>query len=179
MIGYRGCISALDAVYAITALLKSGYILTSKFMNDGLNGYLESMEKDEYNHPSIRREQLDTLLENHIFRENEDDTANEHQDWISGFWTAYDALMRPDLLNVGISLAKILRRTIVRQAISIIEKRAIRTLSNFRFTVLRDGSDLSLFTHPMAASQLALFLLDAIRVGLSIYIYTKYASLII
>jgi hypothetical protein len=77
---------------------------------------------------------------------------------------------RSDLLNTGINLAKAMRRAIVRQAVTVIEKRAVRTLNNFRFTVLRDGPDLPVFAHPLTASQLALFLLDAMRVRSVMYL---------
>ncbi|KAI8057935.1 CDC45 family [Syncephalis plumigaleata] len=176
VIGYNGCISASDAVYSITALLKSDRATVGRLI-----------DVEETNHTGHERE-LNRLLSVHYRKaihldathrgmgnynetteeggeggEAEEQRSDHNKAWLQSFWIAYDALGRAELLNMGINLAKAMRKTIVRQAVTIIEKRAVRTLNNFRFTVLRDGPDLPVFAHPLTASQLALFLLDAMR----------------
>jgi cell division control protein 45 len=55
-----------------------------------------------------------------------------------------------------------LHRAILRTGTSLIEKRQIRHLRAFRMAVVREGPDVSLFTHPSALTKLALWLGEAI-----------------
>jgi cell division control protein 45 len=55
-----------------------------------------------------------------------------------------------------------LHRAILRTGTSLLEKRHIRHLHAFRMTVVKEGPDVSLFTHPAALTKLALWLGEAI-----------------
>ena len=67
-----------------------------------------------------------------------------------------------DLLKQGITLAMELQQAVVRQAVSLVEKKAITRVRVFRFAHLKNlsGSDLMLFTQPMALAKLGRFLVD-------------------
>ena len=56
-----------------------------------------------------------------------------------------------------------LHRSIIRQGTSLLDKQAIKTLRTFRLAVLKEGSDLAVFTHPATLSRLALWVVDALR----------------
>lgn len=55
-----------------------------------------------------------------------------------------------------------LQQAVVRQAVSLVEKKAITRVRVFRFAHLKNlsGSDLMLFTQPMALAKLGRFLVD-------------------
>jgi len=55
-----------------------------------------------------------------------------------------------------------LTRAILRTGTGLIEKRQIRLLRAFRLAVVKEGPDVSTFTHPNALSKLALWLGEAI-----------------
>lgn len=55
-----------------------------------------------------------------------------------------------------------LHRAILRTGTSLIEKRQIRHLRAFRMTVVKEGPDVQLFTHPAALTKLALWIGEAI-----------------
>jgi cell division control protein 45 len=56
--------------------------------------------------------------------------------------------------------AKSLHRTIFKLGQSVIEKRAIKSLRSFRTTILREGPDLPLLSHPLALIKLATWLAE-------------------
>ena len=56
-----------------------------------------------------------------------------------------------------------LHRSIIRQGTSILDKQAIKTLRSFRLVILKEGPDLSVFTHPATLSRLAIWLVDTLR----------------
>lgn len=64
----------------------------------------------------------------------------------------------------GLGLCMKLQRVIVQQGTAMIEKKSVKTLRTFRLAIIKDGPDISLFTHPLTLSKLALFLVDAYRV---------------
>ena len=55
-----------------------------------------------------------------------------------------------------------LHRAIVRTGTSLIEKRQIRLLRAFRMAVVKEGPDVTLFTHPSALTKLALWVSEAV-----------------
>lgn len=55
-----------------------------------------------------------------------------------------------------------LTRAILRTGTALIEKRQIRLLRAFRLAVVKEGPDVTTFTHPNALSKLALWLAEAI-----------------
>ncbi|KAJ1977822.1 DNA replication initiation factor cdc45 [Dimargaris verticillata] len=83
--------------------------------------------------------------------------------WLSGFYTAYDALTDLDLIHGGIQLSMRFQRAIVEQGMAVIERRSVKTLKTFRLAVLTDSQPL--FHHPLTLTQLALFLLHSIKHG--------------
>ena len=80
------------------------------------------------------------------------------------FWTAYDALSNDkiQLLQSHIPTAQHLYRAILRTGSSLLEKKQIRHLRAFRMAVVKEGPDVSLFTHPGALIKLALWVSEAI-----------------
>ena len=58
--------------------------------------------------------------------------------------------------------AQHLHRAILRTGTSLIEKRQIRHLRAFRMAVVKEGPDVTLFTHPGALTKLALWVGEAI-----------------
>lgn len=86
--------------------------------------------------------------------------AQEHI--TSRFWTAYDALSSIDLLTQHIPTAQHLHRAILRTGTQLIEKKQIRHLRAFRMAVVKEGPDVTLFTHPGALTKLALWIAEAI-----------------
>ncbi|KAH8597076.1 CDC45 family [Bisporella sp. PMI_857] len=92
----------------------------------------------------------------------DEDGTLESEEWVSRFWDAYDALEKIEELKAALPTAQYLHRAILRQGTSLIEKRQIRHLRAFRFTIVKDGPDVTLFTHPSALTKLALWLGEAV-----------------
>ncbi|KAL7751816.1 DNA replication initiation factor cdc45 [Sorochytrium milnesiophthora] len=83
--------------------------------------------------------------------------------WYRNFYIAYDAVNDINILRFGLELSMDLQRAIMRQGTAVIQKPAIKTLKNFRYALVKDGPDLSLFSQPLALTKLALFLFNAMR----------------
>ncbi|OXG17350.1 cell division control protein 45 [Cryptococcus neoformans Tu401-1] len=96
--------------------------------------------------------------------EGEESEEKKDQDWhVTNFWIAYDACDDVPLLRRSLPLAMALHRAIIRAGSDLLDKSIIRTLRNFRLTILSEGPDLRLFCHPSPLSRLALWLVDATR----------------
>ncbi|KAJ4164746.1 hypothetical protein LMH87_006408 [Akanthomyces muscarius] len=97
-------------------------------------------------------------------REVEDDAevAAQGEEWIRRFWEAYDALEDIDALKAGLPTAQFLHRAIYRTGTSLINKKQIKHLRAFRLCVVKDGPDVSLFTHPSALTKLSLWIGEAL-----------------
>ena len=67
-----------------------------------------------------------------------------------------------DALKAGLPTAQFLHRAIYRTGTSLINKKQIKHLRQFRFCVVKDGPDVSLFTHPAALTKLALWVGEAL-----------------
>ena len=67
-----------------------------------------------------------------------------------------------DALKAGLPTAQFLHRAIFRTGTSIIKKKQIKHLRAFRLCVVKDGPDVSLFTHPAALTKLALWTGEAL-----------------
>jgi cell division control protein 45 len=65
-------------------------------------------------------------------------------------------------LKSALPTAQHLHRAILRTGTSLIEKKQIRHLRAFRMCVVKDGPDVTLFTHPSALTKLALWIGEAI-----------------
>jgi cell division control protein 45 len=152
--GWKACLSANDAAVIIGAVLEVG-----------TNGVL---------YPENGKQGMDR-------RETEDeDGVVEGESFVARFWEAYDALGKyeyfventfyddtygehsVDALKAALPTAIHLHRAILRTGTSLIEKGQIRHLRAFRMAVVREGPDVSLFTHPSALTKLALWLGEAI-----------------
>lgn len=69
---------------------------------------------------------------------------------------------RIEELKTALPTAQHLHRAILRTGTSLISKRQIRHLRAFRMCVVKDGPDVTLFTHPSALTKLALWIGEAI-----------------
>lgn len=67
------------------------------------------------------------------------------------------------MLQVGIEQAMSLNRAVVRQAASLLSRKAIRAIYKFRFTIISEGPDLSLFSQPESLAILSLFISEALQ----------------
>lgn len=94
--------------------------------------------------------------------------AAEHRVLVTNFNEAYRALdftrsTSIDLLRSSLLLSQSLHRTIVARGVALITNQSIRTLKNFRLAILKDGSDLELFTHVEVLLRLAHWLTTSLR----------------
>lgn len=81
--------------------------------------------------------------------------------------TPYDIYANPfptsiDCLKAGLPTAQFLHRAIYRTGTSLINKKQIKHLRAFRMCVVKDGPDVTLFTHPAALTKLALWIGEAL-----------------
>lgn len=76
----------------------------------------------------------------------------------------------------GLGLCMKLQRAIVQQGTAMIEKKSVKTLRTFRLAIIKDGPDITLFTHPLTLSKLALFLVDAYRVSETVQMQFAYQA---
>ncbi|KAJ5052132.1 uncharacterized protein L3040_001891 [Drepanopeziza brunnea f. sp. 'multigermtubi'] len=93
---------------------------------------------------------------------SDEDGALESEEWVGRFWDAYDALDKIEELKTALPTAQLLHRAILRTGTSLIEKRQILRLRAFRMCVVKEGPDVTLFTHPAALTKLALWIGEAI-----------------
>lgn len=76
--------------------------------------------------------------------------------------TSFFFLSSIEALKHALPTAQHLHRAILRTGTSLIEKRQIRHLKAFRMAIVKEGPDVSLFTHPAALTKLALWVGEAI-----------------
>ncbi|KAI9780961.1 MAG: hypothetical protein M1839_006400 [Geoglossum umbratile] len=152
--GWKACLSANDVAVIIGAILevgKTGVI----YQEDARKG-MDRIELED------------------------EGGVSEGEAFVSRFWEAYDGLGKYDYLmrnpacgdaydefsvdslKSALPTAMQLHRAILRTGTSLIEKHQIRHLRAFRMAVVREGPDVSLFTHPSALTKLALWLGEAI-----------------
>ncbi|EDK40960.2 hypothetical protein PGUG_05058 [Meyerozyma guilliermondii ATCC 6260] len=146
--GYRGQLSAMECVEALTALLECDRAQVS-------NG----------DHPDD-----DRLIHQRI--------EDKERIWVSNFWMSWDALSTYgtqnksttkgnkgfDLLLEGLDHAKRIQQLIFRAGMSLLERRLVKNLRLYRLCVLNDGAipDLSVFSNPLILSKLGTWLLENI-----------------
>ncbi|KAK5998341.1 Suppressor of nda4 protein [Cladobotryum mycophilum] len=94
--------------------------------------------------------------------EEEAELIAQGEEFVSRFWEAYDALEDIDALKAGLPTAQFLHRAIYRTGTSLINKKQIKHLRAFRMCVVKDGPDVTLFTHPAALTKLALWIGEAL-----------------
>lgn len=157
--GWKACLSAIDVGVIVGSILEVGKSGVSN--GDPVNSWDRGKGKIE-------------LVD--------EDGKAESEEWVSRFWEAYDALEKyatfnstplfPALTSLLLSsiealkhalpTAQHLHRAILRTGTSLIEKRQIRHLKAFRMAIVKEGPDVSLFTHPAALTKLALWVGEAI-----------------
>ncbi|KAK9466690.1 CDC45 family [Lipomyces arxii] len=125
--GFRGAVTAGDAVEAVAALLESGRGQTAI---DKENVNPDKTEEDE-------KENVGT------------------QEWVDNFWCGWDALDDVELLLHGIDRARMIQKAVVRTGSALLDKDAVKQLRPFRLAMLRDGPDLEIFSNPVTLTRLA------------------------
>ncbi len=98
----------------------------------------------------------------------EEEAAAAERLFTARFHEAYDALSGQDegKLTEGIHLAMALQKAIFRVAVSLHDKKAVRNLDHFRWTVVHNNlasAEDYLLTQPMAISRLAQLMIDVSR----------------
>ncbi|KAG0046598.1 hypothetical protein BGZ83_008231 [Gryganskiella cystojenkinii] len=163
-LGYQGSMSASDVAYAVSSLLE----LTP-----------ESAVALGYRPEWIAEENKDN---NDGDNHNEGGTAEDQGGsssgsrsnwWHANFYKACDSLggagamlggsTEGNYLKRGLEISMKIQKAIVRQAIAVIEKQLITSLSKHRFAILENGPDLPVFWNPLTLDKLAQFLVYAIR----------------
>ncbi|KAF7549198.1 hypothetical protein G7Z17_g6536 [Cylindrodendrum hubeiense] len=135
--GWRATLSAQDVGVVIGALLEVGK---------------HAHNADSTQASSQAAREIDEELE----------FTAQGDEWIGRFWEAYDALEDIDSLKAGLPTAQFLHRAIYRTGTSLINKKQIKHLRAFRMCVVKDGPDVSLFTHPAALTKLSLWIGEAL-----------------
>ncbi|KAK9234937.1 CDC45 family [Lipomyces kononenkoae] len=125
--GFRGALTAGDAVESVAALLECG---RGKSIVDKENVNPDRKDGDEVK-------------------------DNYKAAWIDNFWTGWDALDDVELLLHGLQRAQALQQAIVRTGTALLEKNQVLILRTFRLAVLKDGPDLDLFRNPVTLIRLA------------------------
>jgi cell division control protein 45 len=101
--------------------------------------------------------------------DNQESAQGSTSWWHNNFFRACDSLDsgggEDDQLQRGLKQCMKIQQALVRQAIAIIEKQVIITLSTCRVATLKDGPNLSIFWDPLTLGKLAQFLVHAIRVS--------------
>ncbi|KAE8452660.1 hypothetical protein EG329_013919 [Mollisiaceae sp. DMI_Dod_QoI] len=136
--GWRATLSAQDVGVVVGAILEVGKKVVSTLENGGNDRGRDVKETSD------------------------EDGTLEGEEWVGRFWDAYDALEKIEELKAALPTAQHLHRAILRTGTSLIEKRQIRHLRAFRMCVVKDGPDVTLFTHPAALTKLALWIGEAI-----------------
>ncbi|KAK9247921.1 CDC45 family [Lipomyces tetrasporus] len=125
--GFRGTVTAGDAVESVAALLECGRgksVVDKENVNPGAKPGDEA--KESYKAA-----------------------------WIDNFWIGWDALDDVELLLHGLERAQVLQQAVVRTGTALLEKNQVLILRTFRLAVLKDGPDLDLFSNPITLIRLA------------------------
>jgi cell division control protein 45 len=101
-------------------------------------------------------------------RTPEEEAAATERIFTARFHEAYDALSGQDeaKLTEGIRLAMALQKAVFRVAVSLHDKKAVRNLDHFRWTVVHNNlasAEDYLLTQPMAITRLAQLMIDVSR----------------
>lgn len=157
--GYGGLMSASDVVHAVTGLLEASP---------------EALVALGHRSEWVAEETLSSagLALDGDNRQEQENTQGSTSWWHTNFFRACDSLDggggEDDQLRQGLRQCMKIQQALVRQAVAIIEKQVIITLSTCRVATLKDGPDLSIFWNPLTLGKLAQFLVYAIRVRLSV-----------
>ncbi|KAI9469765.1 MAG: DNA replication pre-initiation complex subunit Cdc45 [Benjaminiella poitrasii] len=175
--GWECCLSASDVVYSLSTILETSpaaatQLGTTVNWNEAEETYADD-EEDDAKHKDAANG-LDSSSPPEADRNSSDTSgygsngilSSERTNWwMRNFYTAYDALSgnSPSSLLRGLKLCMKTQKAIVQQGTSIIEKKMVKILKNFRFVNVRNGPDLPIFQHPSALTKLGLYLIDAYR----------------
>lgn len=80
--------------------------------------------------------------------------------FLPGYFLMLFCSRNMSLLHKGLELAVEHHQAIVRQGVSMMERKAIVQAGPFRYSIVPETPDLHFFTHPLALSRLALFLVE-------------------
>ena len=150
--------SASDMVYALSALLESPRPALSKLEEinnnlaaNGVNGGGPVLEESKALEGEIgERQKIDT---EELLTQN--------------FYTGYDCLSMTDmsLLQSGIEQAMETQTAIINQGTSLIDKRAIKVTTNFRYSIITNDAinEVKFFHYPLALQKLANFVMQAYK----------------
>ncbi|KAK3808531.1 MAG: CDC45 family [Benniella sp.] len=148
--GYRGLVSASDVVHAVTGLLEASP---------------EALVALGHRSEWVAEETLSAGVA--LNTDNQENAQESTSWWHNNFFRACDSLDsgggEDDQLQRGLKQCMKIQQALVRQAIAIIEKQVIITLSTCRVATLKDGPNLSIFWNPLTLGKLAQFLVHAIR----------------
>ncbi|CCG82823.1 Cell division control protein 45 homolog [Taphrina deformans PYCC 5710] len=136
--GFKCTLSASDTSYALTALLETGNKGLLQRAKQGTDEDVSQIDEDVM-------------------------TENIRDEWLQNFNDAFDALDNVDLLQKAIPVSMALQQAIIRTGTALIDKREIRSLRSFRMSVVKEGPDVAIFTHPLALQKLATWLSEAIN----------------
>ena len=163
--GWAGTLSAEDVAIVVGAILEVG---TDHSLFPDLK--YDSRPTTDFNY-NARMRNLPTPP--HSSDDGMDsslhDSSADVPDYVTQrFYRAYDALEPHSsglkTLQKSIPVAQDLYRAILRVGSFLISKKILRHLRSFRIGVLREGSDLQVFTHPGALVRLASWVGEAVAV---------------
>ena len=149
-------LSATDMAYAVTSLLESP--------SAGNIGEGNSENTD----PNISTASSGVAG----FKQNPSASVSDvHQKLYDNFKDAYESLdlkrQGVNLLRKGIQMAKEMQEAIVRVGNDLIEKKVVKSHTNFRYVILENSylKDTKLFQYPLALQKLAHFIMQDLKVS--------------
>ncbi|KAK3673230.1 DNA replication initiation factor cdc45 [Recurvomyces mirabilis] len=181
--GWRGTLSAVDVAIVVGAILEVGTSADASGQTLNL-GHRDSGAPDQsYSrraaHLPSPPHSSDSGMADSDTIDSRNASGHDIPDWTTRrFFAAYDALSPttttsnninhtpqglPALLH-QIPLAQSLARAILRTGSALIAKKQIRHLRSFRLGVVKEGPDVSTFTHPGALVKLAAWVSEAVAV---------------
>jgi cell division control protein 45 len=107
---------------------------------------------------------LESVKQQHMHGTETDMELDSEEDFLKvNFWNAYRSLSHSNnILDEGIDEAIDLQCAIVRQVSLLIQTKDVLQMGRYRIAFIKDTPDLKYFTHPMALSKLAHFLVDTL-----------------
>ncbi|KAI8646057.1 CDC45 family [Parasitella parasitica] len=147
--GWECCLSASDVVYSLSTILE-----TSPAAATRLGAEIKHRHGNEDDWKPTQSSSDTAELQ-----------CGRKDWWMRNFFTAYDALKdaSPEIILQGLKLCMETQKAVVRQGTSVIDKKMVKLLKNFRFVNVRNTAELPIFQHPSSLTKLGLFLTDAYR----------------
>ncbi|KAJ3302939.1 hypothetical protein HDV03_004451 [Kappamyces sp. JEL0829] len=158
--GYITTLSASDVVYAVTALLDCGATLLGtkgvsgfeSMLNAGSLSSSHLLQSNKAKHAfqdiseagdgglvgaGVGTKTVSASIASQVFDQVAKSDHDSRPDWVRHFYIAYDALASPQLLQHGILLAIHYQRLLVQTAMSVLEKRLVKSLKHFQLAILK------------------------------------------